>query len=227
MRQFAQRALRYGTIIVLLAVFGSGCTLAGAEPAPLTPVGSVPQDQQPTITPQIDPTIDPNILPTPTEVVIDVFATQTAMALIPTPTPIETTETPPEETIVPPSDEAPTAETQAPEATDEPTAAVTASTTSSGTCRHTIATGENLYRIALKYDVTYQQLAAANGIANPDAIRVGDVLTIPNCQAGAQATTAAPTTNTGGDRLHTVADRRKPVSYCSEIWHHLDCTCKL
>jgi LysM repeat protein len=212
MRQSAQRALHFGVIIILLAVFGAGCTLAGADPAPLTPVGAVPQEQAPTITPQIDPTIDPNVLPTPTEVEINVFATQTAMALIPTPTPLEPAETTPEETIVPPTDdatEAPPEETQAPETTEETTAEVTEeaaaeASTGTGTCKHTIASGENLYRIALKYEITYQQLAEANGIANPDAIRVGDELTIPGCQAGSAATTAAPTGNTGGDTLHTV-----------------------
>ena len=57
-------------------------------------------------------TKDGYILPTPTEVVIDVFATQTAMALIPTPTPVEPTEVTPEETIVPPTDEATEAPTE-------------------------------------------------------------------------------------------------------------------
>lgn len=203
MRQSAQRALHFGVIIILLSVFGAGCTLAGADPAPLTPVGAVPQEQPPTATPQIDPTVDPNLLPTPTEVVIDVFATQTAMALIPTPT-VEPVEVTPEETIVPPTDEAteaPAEETQAPEVTEE---ATEEAATSSGTCKHTIASGENLYRIALKYEVTYQELAAANGIANPDAIRVGDELTIPGCESGSAATTAAPATGSDGDTLHTV-----------------------
>jgi LysM repeat protein len=44
---------------------------------------------------------------------------------------------------------------------------------------HVVATGENLYRIALRYGLTTDQLAAANGIANSNTIYVGQVLRIP------------------------------------------------
>jgi len=44
---------------------------------------------------------------------------------------------------------------------------------------HVVAPGENLFRIALKYGTTYQALAAANGITNPNLIFVGQVLKIP------------------------------------------------
>lgn len=44
---------------------------------------------------------------------------------------------------------------------------------------HVVQAGENLYRIALRYGVSYQALAAANGIANPNHIYVGQRLTIP------------------------------------------------
>ena len=43
----------------------------------------------------------------------------------------------------------------------------------------TVAAGENLYRIALRYNMTWTTLAAANGITNPDFIVVGQVLQIP------------------------------------------------
>jgi LysM repeat protein len=56
---------------------------------------------------------------------------------------------------------------------------------------HTVAGGENLYRIALRYGTTYQALAAANGIANPAQISVGTVLNIPGC-GDAPAAGAAP-----------------------------------
>jgi len=39
--------------------------------------------------------------------------------------------------------------------------------------------GENLFRISLYYGMSYQSLAAANGIINPDLIAIGQRLTIP------------------------------------------------
>jgi lipoprotein-anchoring transpeptidase ErfK/SrfK len=44
---------------------------------------------------------------------------------------------------------------------------------------HVVQRGENLFRIALRYGVTYQALAAANGIANPNRVYVGQRLVIP------------------------------------------------
>ena len=45
---------------------------------------------------------------------------------------------------------------------------------------HTVASGENLYRIALRYGLTTAQLAAANGILNPNSVYAGQVLRIPS-----------------------------------------------
>ncbi|HDQ72833.1 MAG TPA: LysM peptidoglycan-binding domain-containing protein [Chloroflexi bacterium] len=44
---------------------------------------------------------------------------------------------------------------------------------------HVVQAGENLYRIALRYGISYQSLAAANGIANPNHIYAGQRLMIP------------------------------------------------
>jgi LysM repeat protein len=44
---------------------------------------------------------------------------------------------------------------------------------------HTVQPGENLFRIALQYGLTAEQLAAANGITDPTKIFVGQVLVIP------------------------------------------------
>jgi LysM repeat protein len=44
---------------------------------------------------------------------------------------------------------------------------------------HTVATGENLFRIALRYGLTTKELAVANGITNPNSVYVGQVLRIP------------------------------------------------
>jgi LysM repeat protein len=64
--------------------------------------------------------------------------------------------------------------------------------------------GENLFRIALYYGMTYKTLADANGIVNPDLIYVGQRLTIP-------AEGTAPTTPTkthvvqAGENLFRIA----------------------
>ena len=60
---------------------------------------------------------------------------------------------------------------------------------------HVVATGENLFRIAMRYGLTTAQLAAANGIVNPNSVYVGQVLRIPG--AG-QFIQPAPAPVTGG-----------------------------
>lgn len=59
-----------------------------------------------------------------------------------------------------------------------------------GVTQHTVQPGENLFRIALRYGLTTEQLAAANGIYDPSLITVGQVLIIP---AGAVIPGATPT----------------------------------
>ncbi|MCB8943572.1 MAG: LysM peptidoglycan-binding domain-containing protein [Ardenticatenaceae bacterium] len=44
---------------------------------------------------------------------------------------------------------------------------------------HTVKQGETLQTIAAQYGITLQQLIAANALPNPDYIRVGDKLIIP------------------------------------------------
>jgi LysM repeat protein len=103
-----------------------------------------------------------------------------------------------------------------------PTAVATqaaGSSASTGTCppTYTVQSGDNLFRIALKFNLTVAQLAAANGIANANFIIVGTVLKIPGCgSSSAPAPTAVPgasggvkpqagdTVATNGDILHTV-----------------------
>lgn len=65
-------------------------------------------------------------------------------------------------------------------------------------CIHEVrATDRNLYRIAMNYGVTVQQIAQASGILNPDLIYVGQKLTIPGC--GTTGAQPLPTsTPTGG-----------------------------
>lgn len=69
----------------------------------------------------------------------------------------------------------PPAEAPAPE---EP-AAPDQGAASTGETVHIVQPGENLYRIGLQYGFTYQELAAYNGIANPDRLEVGQEIRIP------------------------------------------------
>ena len=69
-----------------------------------------------------------------------------------------------------------------------PTPATTATSTPSTTtaslpasCTHTIQSGENLFRISLRYGLTTSQMASANNISNPALIFAGDTLNIPGC----------------------------------------------
>ncbi len=67
-----------------------------------------------------------------------------------------------------------------------PTGAASPPPATAGT--HIVQPGENLFRIALRYGLTTQALAAANGIVNPNRIYSGQRLVIP----GQGTTTPAP-----------------------------------
>jgi LysM repeat protein len=56
---------------------------------------------------------------------------------------------------------------------------------------HTVAAGENLYRIGLLYGINWLDLAEANGISDPAGLSVGQVLTIPSPEDIAAAAAAA------------------------------------
>ncbi|MBN1121613.1 MAG: LysM peptidoglycan-binding domain-containing protein [Anaerolineae bacterium] len=190
-----RRMALYITGVLVVAILLSGCTLAGANEAPLlTPVG-------PTATPNLGGGQETTALPEPTEMPqTDVFGTQTAMAPTPEPEPIEeATEEPSEGAIEEPTEETAAEEetTTEPEVTAEPA-------TAGGDCTHTVASGENLYRIALKYGLTTQQLADANGITDPNAIQVGAVLSIPGCSIESAGTEAQGDTTAAGGTTHTV-----------------------
>jgi len=108
--------------------------------------------------------------------------TDTATPLPPTPTPLPTT--------------------PAPTATPVPA--------TGGTVTHVVQPGENLFRIALKYGTTVEEIASANGIANPSLIKVGQTLTVP-CPDGQVQPTQPATGSTyvvqPGDNLFRIALR--------------------
>jgi len=77
---------------------------------------------------------------------------------------------------------------------------------------HVVQRGENLYRIALRYGVTAQALAAVNGIVNVNHVYVGQRLAIPG-QGSTPSTPPQPTTSSEtyvvrrGDTLSGIALR--------------------
>jgi LysM repeat protein len=85
---------------------------------------------------------------------------------------VEPTAVPADATAIPPTEVPPTAipPTSAPAPTTAP---------GSGTTTYTVQRGDTLYSIARRYGSTVEAIAAANSIANPSLIRVGQTLTIP------------------------------------------------
>ena len=67
---------------------------------------------------------------------------------------------------------------------------------------HTVQPGETLYRIALQYGVSADQIAAANGLADPSLIYPGQALIIPVAnEAGSSPT---PADRSSGASMHLV-----------------------
>lgn len=106
-----------------------------------------------------------------------------APAITPTPSTAETSPvatTPPPATVEPvtavATTPAPVATTPAPVVT---TPAPTLTPQATGPTTHIVQAGENLFRIALRYGLTTEVVAQANGITNPALIYVGQKLTIP------------------------------------------------
>jgi LysM repeat protein len=200
--------VRTAWIAVGLLVVGlmSGCTLSGAQPAPQTTL--VGDTGLPTAT--VQPTQEVIIIPT-TAPTNDVFGTATAGAAQgQTPSGEVTTEATEAGGVVNPTSAGPTATGAVPTAT-QPMLATATGQTGTGTngqcpATHTVAAGENLFRIALLYGIDWHDLAAANGITNEGALQIGEVLTIPGCQQNAQPTAAAPgaTAAPGGAQTYTV-----------------------
>ncbi|MFQ5400840.1 MAG: LysM peptidoglycan-binding domain-containing protein [Anaerolineae bacterium] len=128
----------------------------------------------------------------------DAAANEEVTATTPEKTPDKTAEVS-EETSAP-------ADTAAPdsEAVTEADAAATPATT------HTVAAGENLYRIGLQYGKSWVAIADANGLSNPNKLTVGQTLTIPGTETAVKvAPTPSPQTETtytvkAGDNLFRI-----------------------
>ncbi len=166
-------------LALLLVALIAGCRRA--KPAVVSEVQATPTTAATTATGR---TVVPVASPTPTsEGTPEITPTPTAEAATSTPS-TEATNTP---TVAP---------TLTPVPTTAPTAAPTATPTAApaGERTHVVQPGENLFRISLHYGLTYQTVAAANGIINPDLIYVGQRLIIP----------AEGTTEPTGEKVHVV-----------------------
>lgn len=123
-----------------------------------------------------------------------------------TPTLVPPGEMPPDLTLtlaasptvaVTPSTATPTSPPGVPTHTPTPTLAPTTRPATPGApATHVVQRGENLFRIALRYNTTVEAIAAANNIRNPQFIYVGQKLTIPQGGGGAPSP--------GGGRTHVV-----------------------
>jgi LysM repeat protein len=83
-------------------------------------------------------------------------------------------------------------------------------------CVHVVSAGQNLFRIALQYNVDVYQLAQFNNIPNMNLILVGQQINIPNCSGGVvitpapgggTATCSSPYMVQQGDTLYKISLR--------------------
>lgn len=108
--------------------------------------------------------------------------------------------------------ETPTTEPTAESPTAQPTSAATATPAPEGEVVHVVQKGENLFRIALRYGTTVENIANANGIANPALIYVGQELTIPGGKQQEPSEGATTYVVQPGDNLFRIALRHN-MSY--------------
>jgi LysM repeat protein len=97
----------------------------------------------------------------------------------------------------------PTATTPAAEAP----APVPTSPASTTRAYHTVQPGENLFRIALRYGTTVDAIVAANSLANPNAVQVGQKLLIPAVSPAVSPAGQATYVVQPGDTLYSIARR--------------------
>lgn len=74
-------------------------------------------------------------------------------------------------------------------------------TSTGGGQTHTIQSGDTLYALALQYGVTIEDIVAANNLASPDDLDIGQVLVIP---APGFAGSVTPAPGSSGEQIHIV-----------------------
>ena len=108
-----------------------------------------------------------------------VIPADVAAVTSPTPTPAPATPDTTSAPITPTLETSPTVTSTLVTSSTVTPAPVTTPVVASLNRTHTVAVGENLFRIALRYGLTTKELAVANGITNPNSVYVGQVLRIP------------------------------------------------
>jgi len=90
------------------------------------------------------------------------------------------------------------------EETTETTADTTTATTTEIPATHTVAAGENLYRIGLKYGISWVSIAQLNQIPPPYTIYVGQTLNLPSSSGGEPTPTPSSYVVQPGDNLFRI-----------------------
>lgn len=140
--------------------------------------------------PTRDSSADPTAEPT-----ADPAGSSEPTATIPPPTPVPPTPVPP--TPVPPTTVPPTV---------APATAVPQNPApQTGTeILHTVQPGENLYRIGLRYNVSWTVLQIYNGLPNANAIKVGQVIRIPVIPTPVPGSSSGTQNGPATSLVHTV-----------------------
>ena len=197
MRRGASTAIVLTLVIIVAIIVVGGCTRPKPTKEPSAQVVGSPTveapagptviavEEAPTLVPpgEMPPDLTLTLAASPTIAVTPMASPTAEGTLIASPTAVVTpTATPTSQPGVP-------THTPTPIPTTPPG-------TSGATVVHVVQRGENLFRIALRYNTTVEAIAAANGISNPQLIYVGQKLTIPQGES-----TTPPS---GGGRTHVV-----------------------
>ncbi len=168
---------KMSTLFILLLVAAITLSgLAGCTREPKPRPTEVPEKGE--VLPTIAPETVTEISPTPGQTVVSVVTPS------PTPSTAQPVATPGASTVAPVE---PTA-TTAPAPAEVPTAEPPTST-EGGVVWHTVQRGETLSSIARAYGTTWQAIARANSLVNPDQIYVGQKLKVPKGTGGTGGTT--------------------------------------
>jgi lysozyme len=234
-----QASVKYLALLVLFALVLTACVRPLRNEEEATPEATAAETVEPTeevaaeTPPAVEETESAGEVAEGTAAVEPEAAEPTAVEPTAEPTEEEPTAAPP--TVEPTATPEPTATAEAAEAESttvseeaaaEPTQTATASATAAATATatatpaptaqplpatHTVAAGENLYRIGLKYGISWVTLAAYNNLPNANYVYVGQVLNIPPASSGPQPgqPTQTPTPGTyytvqPGDNLYRI-----------------------
>ena len=208
----SRRILNYSAILAIavvvllgVAALTSAARLSDSQDAALVKIVQTVLNSAPSETPSLTPSLTPTVTATPT-----LTATPTATATAThtaSPTPTETA------SPTPTSTSTPTAE---PTATAHPTA-TPSNPTRAPNASYTIQAGDTLMIIAQRYNVSLQDLIAANDLPNPSLIRAGQVVTIPGPGTVPASQPAGPsvpsTANTSGKYILIDISEQRTYAY--------------